>query len=172
MLQLALLVLGRIQPTTDYDISESATPLLVVASHSSCPSQFIEQSQTDLIEQLGERYNITPVQLSCLDYEEYCEDLGVMECPSLIYFTDNTARPYTYKSFEQDKIEQWLALQQAPMFKAVTNESELQEIIQKVEYPTYFVLKLANAVQLPEYERELSTVKGMGVYGVMNAPAT
>ena len=95
-----------------------------------------------------------------------------MECPSLIYFTDNTARPYTYKSFEQDKIEQWLALQQAPMFKAVTNESELQEIIQKVEYPTYFVLKLANAVQLPEYERELSTVKGMGVYGVMNAPAT
>ena len=33
-------------------------------------------------------------------------------------------------------------------------------------------MKLANAVQLPEYERELSTVKGMGVYGVMNAPAT
>mgnify|MGYP007077609196 CR=1 FL=1 len=95
-----------------------------------------------------------------------------MECPSLIYFTDNTARPYTYKSFEENKIDQWLALQQAPMFRAITNESELQDIIQKVEYPTYFVLKLANAVSLPEYERELSTVKGMGAYGVMNAPAT
>lgn len=33
-------------------------------------------------------------------------------------------------------------------------------------------MKLANAVQLSEYERELSTVKGMGVYGVMNAPTT
>ena len=95
-----------------------------------------------------------------------------MECPSLIYFTDNTARPYTYKSFEENKIDQWLALQQAPMFRAITNESELQDIIQKVEYPTYFVLKLANAVSLPEYERELSTVKGMGAYGVMNAPVT
>lgn len=58
------------------------------------------------------------------------------------------------------------------MFRAITNESELQDIIQKVEYPTYFVLKLANAVSLPEYERELSTVKGMGAYGVMNAPVT
>ena len=58
-----------------------------------------------MIEELAARHNVTPVSLSCIEYEEYCDQLGVMECPSLIYFTDNTARPYTYKNFEQNKIE-------------------------------------------------------------------
>ena len=45
-------------------------------------------------------------------------------------------------------------------------------MVDDLEYPTYFVLRLANAVSLPEYERQLTTVKGMGVYGVINAPTT
>ena len=126
----------------------------------------------DTIQALAEKHNITPVQLSCLDYEEYCNELGVMECPSLIYFIDNTARPYTYKVFDENKVDEWLSLQELPLFRTFTNESELQEMINRAGYPTYFVLKLADATKLPEYEKQLTTVKGMGVYGVQNAPVT